>query len=111
MQYARGRAAEIRRILTGNNERCLNPYCQKPMKYRLYPNNKGYCCRECERAYTPTMLYFSRLYNKPLRELLVQLLNEHRYKKAVAEEMDVLPKTVARWIKRLGIRKEGKRWW
>ena len=110
MRYARGRAGEIRRIVNGSNERCLNPDCRKPMKYKKNPNNRGYCCRECERTFTPTMIYFTRLYNYPFRDLLVRLLNKHRYKKAVAEQLDIQQKTVDRWIKQMEVKKEGKEW-
>lgn len=108
MQYPKGRKEDIQRILTGAT-RCLNPDCDKPLKYAKY-EVQAYCCRACSSAYTPTMVYFSRVYAMPFRELLVKLLNEYRYQYRVAEVLGVQKKTICAWVGKLEIRKERGRW-
>jgi hypothetical protein len=104
MQYPKGRKEEIQRILAGAT-RCLNPDCDKPLKYAKY-EVQAYCCRACLCAYTPTMVYYSRIYAMPFRALLVKLLNEYRYQYRVAEVLGVQKKTICDWVKKFEIRRE-----
>lgn len=113
MQYPKGRKEDIQRVLVGAT-RCLNPHCSKPFKYAKYKPSrnrpKGYCCRECQGAYTPTMVYFARIYGMPFRQVLVMLLNMCCYQKDVARELGVQAKTVSKWIKQFEVKREGKEW-
>lgn len=108
MQYPQGRKEDIQRILSGATN-CLNPDCDKPLKYAKYKVT-AYCSKECECAFTPTMVYFSRIYAMPFRELLVKLLNEYRYQYRVAGVLGVQKKTVCAWVKKFEIRKERGKW-
>lgn len=56
------------------------------------------------------MVYFSRLYGKPFREVLVALLNEQATIEKTAKEMDIRPMTVHFWTTKLEIKKEHGKW-
>lgn len=42
---------------------------------------------------------------EPLTRLIPRLLNEHGNVKDVAEELDVHPNTISRWMKKAGVRR------
>lgn len=108
MNYSKTRKEDIQRVFVGV-DRCLNPECQKPLKYAKYPY-KGYCCRECMQTYTPTMVYFSRVYSRPFRDVLVMLLNRYRNQVETAQHLGVQAKTVYKWVGHYNIKKINKKW-
>lgn len=85
--------------------RCLN--CNHPLKYRHRHGgrrNRGYCCLACFYAKPPKMAYAERKWGKPIRILLVELLNQHTAE-ATAGLLGVAKYTLYQWIKAQGLRR------
>lgn len=108
MQCGKERNNDVRRVFENAN-RCMNPDCNHPLKYVKY-HPLGYCSRKCQREHTPIMVYFSRLYDMPFRDMLVLMLNRHKTQIAVADHLRVGAKTVCVWVRKLDIKKHAGIW-
>lgn len=93
------------RMMLDEARRCLN--CGALLKYldKNKRRNRGYCSLQCYYAKPPKLAYAERIYGKPARELLVELLNKHNNVVAVAGLLGVRKQALYAWMKRYGIRR------
>jgi len=85
-----------------NTHNCLN--CGKRLKRgHGYKRTTGYCSWECYLKKPPKVVYLETLYNKPFRQLVVDLLNETGKVKIAADFLNMNKKNLYDWIKKLNI--------
>lgn len=84
---------------------CLN--CDASLKHQLNKEkrrNRGYCKLQCYVLKPPKLAYAEKQWNKPARELLIELLNKHTVQ-AVAELLGVGKPQLYEYIRKYNIRK------
>jgi len=95
---------EIRQMMA-ETETCL--CCGLRLKYHQRKDgrrNRGYCSLGCYYRKPPKMAYAERVWGKPIRELLCDLLNRQTVE-ATAHMLGVEKWTLIQWTKKLGIRR------
>ena len=85
---------------------CLT--CGTKLKYldKNKRRNRGYCSLVCYFAKPPHMAYAERVYGKPIRQVILDLLNKNNNITATAQLLGVRKGTMFAWIRRLGIRRK-----
>lgn len=87
-------------------EYCLN--CGAKLKYlpeKQKRRNRGYCSLECYFAKPPKVAYLERVYGKPVREVILDLLNRLDNVTAVAELCGMGKSNFYRLLRKYNIRR------
>ncbi len=77
--------------------RCLN--CGGDVE-----TDQAYCCKACYETKPPKMAWIEKEYKTPIRELLLNFLNNHS-ESFVADYLGITPWTLYHWKKKQGIKK------
>lgn len=96
----------IRQMLE-QTQTCLN--CGK--KLRFLPDkdarrNKGYCSKFCLFEKPPKMAYIEKAYGKPVKEVIIEILNSGATITATAERLGVGRVRLWEWLDKLKIKKK-----
>lgn len=68
--------------------------------------NRGYFELSCYYRKPPKMAYTEKLWNKPVREIILQLLNEGKTIQATANLLGIEKPQFYEWLRKLGIKRK-----
>lgn len=95
---------EVRQMMA-DTKHCL--YCGIPLKHNQCKDgrrNRGYCSLVHYYAKPPKMAYAEKAWGKPIKTVMVELLNRHTAE-ATAQLLGVQKMTLYQWIRKLGLRR------
>jgi len=97
---------EIQRMIEAT-EVCLS--CGKPLKYleeRSARRHRGYCCRKCFMDRPPKRAFIETEKGKPLREVLLEMLNEGMTIEEASGLLGVSRELFYKWLQQLKIKRK-----
>jgi|GEM_PF-3519305 Transcriptional regulator containing PAS, AAA-type ATPase, and DNA-binding domains len=86
---------------------CLN--CGKKLNYlqrKEGRRNRGFCTLSCYYLKPPKMAYVEKEYGKPVKGVILKMLNDGASIIAVAERLGISKPQFYEWMKKLGIKKK-----
>lgn len=90
------------RSMLHQTKHCLNCGRRLPCGHGFRVKT-GYCNAQCHFEKPPKMAYLENVYGKPIREIMIDLLNRSDTMEPVSGLMGVTRFTLYKWIKKLKI--------
>ena len=94
---------EIQEMMNKANV-CLN--CGKILKYIPKNRNRGFCSYGCYKTKPPKMAYAEKEYGKPIKEVVLEMLNDGATVTAAADRLGIGKPQFYNWMDKLDIKKK-----
>lgn len=98
--------SEVQEIVE-NATHCLN--CGKKLSYserKQGRRNRGFCSNACYLARPPKMIYVEKEYGKPIKQVILEMLNNGTNHNAIAGSLGIGKPQLYNWMEKLDIKKK-----